>query len=447
MSKKNRLKKSKQTQAKPPTYSGPSPGLGQTPSPYLILGLLAIAFCIASYLGVIGLQSGSVAGCGPESGCGDVLSSRWSSWFGVPVSLLALPLYVFLALTVCLLGNKIYRSGPFVLAALASSLTIGLAALWFTAIQALVIGKFCPWCLTAHGAGLWASLLVMKRCWLDRDGNAWARLLSSKANGGAFGFALIGLAILAGGQLVYEPETYELVTLSPGPESKEQAIKPSPSSEVKRPPVEYLRLHGGRFRLEAAEHPLIGDVKAGNYILSLFDYTCHHCRDTHPHLTSLVDAFPDDLAIISLPTPLNSDCNPLMQRLGRTTPAAHRDACNYAALSLAVYRLKPESWGEFDHWLFTGKNAPPVAAALNRAAGIVGDLGLLRQTMQESWIADEVSLAVEIYDANAQAKGQTRMPQIVIGRSMIAGAVNNNQRLFLELEKQFGLQRSAATSE
>ena len=447
MSKKNRLKKSKENKAAQPNPSLSAPSSVPIRQPYFLLGLLVIAFCVATYLGVISLQSGSVAGCGPDSGCGDVLSSRWSSWFGVPVSLLAMPLYVFLGLSVSLLGNRLYRTGPIVIAALSSSLLIGLAAVWFTGVQAFVIGKFCPWCLTAHAAGLWASILVVKRCWSDRDGNAWSSLLTTKTRGMAATLACFGLALLAGGQMIHEPDTYEVAILAEVP-APEVVPETPPSVAITKPqPSEYLRLHGGRFRLEAADHPLIGDVKAGNYALSLFDYTCHHCRDTHPHLASLVAAFPEELAIISLPTPLNTDCNPLMQRLGRTTPAAHREACNYAALSLAVYRLKPESWSEFDHWLFTGKEPPPVAAALNRAAGIVGDLGLLKQAMQEAWIVDEVSLAVEIYEANAQSKGQSRMPQIVIGNSIVSGAVNNTTKLFDVLKTQFGLERTPASGE
>ncbi|MDA7633767.1 hypothetical protein N8766_06655, partial [bacterium] len=424
MSKKNRLKKTKDQEKK--VVPNVSPITVRKTQPLLIIGLLAVAFCVAAYLGWTGLQSGSVAGCGPESGCGDVLSSRWSSWLGVPVSLLALPLYLVLILSAVRVGKDRIENVLDVLAftALSSSVMIGLAAVWFTAIQGLVIGKFCPWCLTAHAAGLGASLLIARRFWFPRGENNWANLLTPKAKGFAALAGCAGVALLAGGQIAYEPDSYAVVTLQQEAEIEEApAAKvtakeaPAEEDEIKKPRSTRLRLHGGRFLLNASEHPLIGKLEAGNYVLSLFDYTCHHCRATHPHLASLKESFPEDLAIISLPTPLSADCNPMMQRLGRRTPSAHREACNYAAMSLAVYRLKPEVWREFDHWLFTGKNAPPVSVALKYAGELVGEVESVRQAMKDPWVGDQIRLAVEIYEANSQAKGQGSMPQLVVGNS------------------------------
>lgn len=451
MSKKSRLKKSNDKEKK----VDPSvvPVAANPPMPWLILGLLTIAFCVASYLGWTGLQSSSVAGCGPESGCGDVLSSRWSSWLGVPVSLLALPLYLVLIVSTARVGKDRIENVLDILAfaALSSSVMIGLAAIWFTSIQGLVIGKFCPWCLTAHAAGFGASLLIARRFWFPRGETDWAHLLTPKSKGYATLAGCAGLLLLAGGQIAYEPDSYAVVTLQEeekdaglSTEKETETVAPAEEEEIEKPRSTRLRLHGGRFLLNASEHPLIGRSEAGNYVLSLFDYTCHHCRSTHPHLASLKESFPDDLAIISLPTPLNTDCNPLMQRLGRKTPSAHREACNYAALSLAVYRLKPEVWQEFDHWLFTGKNAPPVSAALNHGGKLVGGVEQLRQAMKDPWIGEQIRLAVDIYEANSQAKGQGSMPQLVIGNSLVFGQINNPARLYTVVGKEFGLKNEAA---
>jgi hypothetical protein len=257
------------------------------------------------------------------------------------------------------------------------------------------------------------------------------------------------VALLAGGQIAYEPDSYAVVTLQQEAEPEVVSSKEAPTEEqeIKKSRSTRLRLHGGRFLLNASEHPLIGKPEAGNYVLSLFDYTCHHCRATHPHLASLKESFPEDLAIISLPTPLSADCNPMMQRLGRKTPSAHRDACNYAALSLAVYRLKPEVWQEFDHWLFTGKNAPPVSVALEHAGKLVGEVGPIRQAMKDPWVGDQIRLAVDIYEANSQAKGQGSMPQLVVGNSIVFGQINNPARLYTVVGKEFGLRKETVSKE
>lgn len=260
--------------------------------------------------------------------------------------------------------------------------------------------------------------------------------------------------MLAGGQIAYEPDSYAVVTLQQETELEETPAdkttakeSPAEEEEIEKPKSTRLRLHGGRFLLNASEHPLIGNPEAGNYVLSLFDYTCHHCRATHPHLAALKESFPDDLAIISLPTPLSADCNPLMQRLGRKTPSAHREACNYAAMSLAVYRLKPEVWQEFDHWLFTGKNAPPVSTALVHAGKLVGEAGSVREAMKDPWIGEQIRLAVDIYEANSQAKGQGSMPQLVVGNSVVFGQINNPARLYTVVGKEFGLKKETVSND
>ena len=58
--------------------------------------LLAAAFLLAVYLASISLSGGSAVGCGPDSNCHQVLTSRWSSWLGLPVSLLAATAYLAL---------------------------------------------------------------------------------------------------------------------------------------------------------------------------------------------------------------------------------------------------------------------------------------------------------------------------------------------------------------
>ena len=55
--------------------------------------LAVIAFVLAGYLAKVSLTGGAIAGCGPDSGCDQVLHSRWGYWFGIPVSLLAVLLY------------------------------------------------------------------------------------------------------------------------------------------------------------------------------------------------------------------------------------------------------------------------------------------------------------------------------------------------------------------
>src|SRR6478672_11964694 len=56
--------------------------------------LMAAAIAISGYLAWSSVSGGAVAGCGPESSCDRVLHSPWAYWFGIPVSIPALLLYL-----------------------------------------------------------------------------------------------------------------------------------------------------------------------------------------------------------------------------------------------------------------------------------------------------------------------------------------------------------------
>src|SRR5687768_17819817 len=55
--------------------------------------LLLVALGVSIYLAYVGFTGSAVAGCGPDSGCDKVLQSRWSRWFGIPVSAFSVLVY------------------------------------------------------------------------------------------------------------------------------------------------------------------------------------------------------------------------------------------------------------------------------------------------------------------------------------------------------------------
>lgn len=402
----------------------------------VVMSLLTIAFLVAAYLGWNGLRSGLVAGCGPESGCGDVLTSRWSSWFGIPVSLFALPLYLLLVFSILRLPEtKVeprFRALGFATAT--ASLLIILAALWFIGLQALIIRRFCPWCLLAHSAGMLASGWVLWRLLFSLEKVGWKGLLTSRLRGRACVFGVLAWLLLVGGQLVYVPDKFAVVEL---PETIESTVAPKERQVSEKSSDQTLSLYGGQLVLKAMDHPVMGNPESGRYLLSLFDYTCHSCRTTHKHLKTLVERFPEELAVISLPVPLNADCNHVMQRQQSITQPAHRDACQYAALSLAVFKSKREGWEEFDDWLFTGDKPPSVTEANARALEVVGNRDAIKQVMGGGWLRDQVRLGVELYGASRQG----RLPQLIVGHSILVGEVNDSKKLFSVVASEFGLSR------
>ena len=118
---------------------------------WVVAALAVIAAATSGYLFWLSLTALAPAGCGPSSGCEEVLTSRWSRWFGVPVSALAVATY--LAITGVAIGLTRARSPsrrPLLAAALlALGLAAGGAAGWFTYLQ-FVAAEVQPYVKLLH---------------------------------------------------------------------------------------------------------------------------------------------------------------------------------------------------------------------------------------------------------------------------------------------------------
>src|SRR5687767_9074019 len=156
-----------------PKTSAPNPG-----ERILLRVLLSIAFCLSAYLAWNSLQGGAVPGCGPESDCDKVLSSRWAYVLGLPVSLFALPVYLA---ALVLLSQKTFNWKALVPLAV----IILLSALWFIGLQAFALRAFCKFCMAAHVAGTLAALMLLAKNPLP------TRLTASSIAFAAFPLALL----------------------------------------------------------------------------------------------------------------------------------------------------------------------------------------------------------------------------------------------------------------
>src|SRR5687768_6021962 len=128
----------------------------------LVRVLLLAALLISIYLGWVSFGGTAVAGCGPESNCDKVLSSRWSKWFGIPVAVPAFFLYTFMLAAVLRLTPKASaQQQRQAWSALVPAAWVVLGAVvWFVALQLFVIKAMCPFCMAAHACGLAAAALL-----------------------------------------------------------------------------------------------------------------------------------------------------------------------------------------------------------------------------------------------------------------------------------------------
>jgi uncharacterized membrane protein len=406
---------------------------------------LAVAACGALYLAIVSLTRGGVAGCGPGSGCDRVISSRWAYWLGLPVCLPASAVYVlFIVGTFRVARVRTRPSGlwPGVLLGL-SGMILG-AVIWFFLLQALVVHAWCKYCLATHAFALaGAALLVLALAKLGSDrvmhnsqppANPSSRqvldcaspvalwppqvlgllkwLPADKVRLGLL-VAVCGLAVLVGGQLAFRKGLYKVTSMGGASAS-----------------VTEILLYDGRFRLNASELPRIGPSTATNFIVSLFDYTCSHCRQEQPILKTIIEKYGGTLAIIELPVPLDADCNPSLLM----TAPANQDACAYAKLGLALWRARPDAFPAFQDWCMGSPETPALAVVRAKAESIVGKEALER-ALADPWVGRQLQSDIALYTANGQVNRDGRLPQLVIGDVVTHGEVARAEDLDLLIQQ------------
>ena len=424
--------------------------------------LLAVAFGIASYLAWTSVRGGTPIGCGPESGCDQVLHSRWAYWWGIPVSLLSLVIYgAMLAATVGLDASRPQQRKSGLVLFCGAILLLG-ATVWFTGLQMFVIKRFCPFCLVAHLCGLTAAALVffVQRVGAGEESPRQGKethLTYRAAKNGCVA-ALLGLALLVIGQVAHRPPTFVVKSIpSDGPATPAPATPlrvqspvsvtatppagqiPGPQTELKPAtapqPHRTFPIYSGRFAVDLDAVPVIGAPSNAQVVVSLFDYTCHHCRLMHPRLIEAQRVFSHQLVIASLPMPLHPQCNQTIKGIHPD----HTNACEYARLGLAVWRADRRKHRAFDDWLFAAAKPPPAAEAQDYARQLVGE-SALSGAHQDPWVEEQLKLNVLIYELAYRA-GQGSMPQLIVGSNVAVGTFPQQELLQL-LEKNLGLTKA-----
>lgn len=324
-----------------------------------ILSLAALALSV--YISWATYGGGHLAGCEQgEAGCEEVIRTRWSQWFGLPVSVAGALVYAALTLTVFQLSSqssaKLWRR-LILLSVLAAA-----SGLWFISLQLFVIKDICAYCTAVHSCGIILATLALVSAPVEPKPQT---AKEAKRRGDVFTSAdlmrwsLLGLAgvlALAGGQLF---------SSGPAPVTNPPSTKvPPPSALTGRE----VTLAGGRFKMRLGEFPIFGSPAAEHVVVMIFDYTCPACRHLHPQLFEAFKSHKDRAAIVMVPSPLDSQCNPGVSE----TAYIHQNACAFAKIGLALWNTKPETYASFDEFMFAGDFPPSLQDARGAAERLIG---------------------------------------------------------------------------
>jgi protein-disulfide isomerase len=332
------------------------------------------------------------------------------------------------------------------------------AAVWFISLQLFVIKAICPFCMTAHACGLALGIQLLAKATYP------ARSPESAGPGrpsglvpmpAAIRLGLAGLAaviVLSTAQVVYHPNTYAvqpmatplLLTSNLAAKNRSTtALEPSVSLTQRTaapvplkppPPHRFIQLADGGFTLDLNDVPLHGSPDAPNVMVHLFDYSCHHCRQLHPVLMETLERLSNQLAIVSLPLPLDSNCNPVI----KIPIPDHTNACAYARLGLAVWRANPEKLEAFDDWIFAPPRPPSPEEVRAQAVRLVGT-NALTTALSDPWIERELRLGMQLYETNYARYRRSALPELIVGKVIVSGVVPNAAQLYQLLTNHFSV--------
>ncbi|MEM1107547.1 MAG: vitamin K epoxide reductase family protein [Planctomycetota bacterium] len=344
----------------------PGSRLKPPPAWYIALTLALLALGLTGFITFESITGdGRPAGCGGDAGCGAVFGTKWSTLFGIPVSALATGLYVVLIAT--LLSRRQLGGGVLAVCAVA---VIG-AGGWFMYLQVFEIDAICWYCTADHALGAVLALVLLFHT-------------SKKIIGPSVALGAVATAALAVGQVV-------------GPDRVGPIVDGGASQQGQE-----LTLLDGLLTLDLADEIILpGPDRSDSQqalLIKLFDYHCPHCHTADRMIHEM-----GDVALVLLPTPLNTGCNGHVE----STMDRFAESCDLSRLALAVHRVDPKAFNEY-HEMMNGEDWPyPLTQARGFAEGLVDPAQL------EAALADPA--IDEVIRRNTEAWGQAKAAELVGG--------------------------------
>ncbi len=378
---------------------------------HVVITILALIAAVWSgYLSYASYASDAIAGCGPGSGCAQVLGSQWSRWFGVPVGLGAVAVYGSMFIMLMLGRGWSFSNGS-----LRTLATMALGSVgWFVFVQMQLVNTTCTHCMMVHSiGGLLSVLLLLTLPTTARYRDRTAAMI---------GLAMVGVLIM--GQLLTPPPATYRVTQS----DSMADFDTGPASGRDRQLT--LQVGSVKANMPVNRYPLLGSMQAQNIVVMLTDYNCVHCKAVHGYLQQIMQKNPQQLAVLLLPMALDGRCNPAYP----VDEGRFKTSCDLAQLSLTVWRVDARQFAAFDDWLFFHQGQITLQQARDHAARLVPPAEL-EQTLTQPWAKELLQRNITFF----QLSQLGRLPALVHGNQAIIGRPGTYDEFVQSLRDDFGL--------
>jgi protein-disulfide isomerase len=184
------------------------------------------------------------------------------------------------------------------------------------------------------------------------------------------------------------------------------------SSQADQSTERVTSIHGGAIKLKVADWPHIGPSNAKYVVVELFDYCCPPCRETFKAIRGAQEQRGGQLAIVLLPLPLNSDCNPTIKVNG----PHYKESCALSKLAVAMWRVDPEAFTSLHMWMLKEDEAPSYAETIAKARTLANPEKLdaeLASGVPDQFIARHVALYKRV--------GEGSIPKLMFPRTSVVG--------------------------
>ena len=167
----------------------PRPQIAERHPPnWPIFGLSLVGMALTAYLSWAASSGSGLQGCGIDSGCDAVLSSRWATLLGAPTAAWGLLAYGTLA---GLAFGR--RAGWRWIATWTVSFVGVLYSVYLTTVSVTLLGATCPYCLTSLAIMTALFAVATSQRPAEMPGFTWRRLLLRAAPAAAVVIALLHL--------------------------------------------------------------------------------------------------------------------------------------------------------------------------------------------------------------------------------------------------------------
>jgi uncharacterized membrane protein/glutaredoxin len=153
-----------------------------------ILALSLAGMALTAYLSWAASSGSGVQGCGIDSGCDTVLSSRWATLLGVPTAVWGLLTYAVLAASAFLRAPAWRWIAPWTVS------FVGLLySVYLTTVSLTLLGATCPYCLTSLTIMTAVFVVATRQRPTEMPDFTWRRVLLRAVPAAAVVIALLHL--------------------------------------------------------------------------------------------------------------------------------------------------------------------------------------------------------------------------------------------------------------